>query len=189
MANFRAFLAIDLPETLKKKLGQLIASLSKDFTIPKIKWVNPRNLHLTLKFLGDINEKQKQFIGEKAPHLLQNFPSFQLSFSNLKLFPFLGHPRLIALFPSAIEKLLPIALSLEELAFQAGIAKEERAFLPHLTLARISNGNFLSLPKVSLNGFSFSVNQVKLFKSELQPENSIYTELFNFKLGGVKSNE
>jgi RNA 2',3'-cyclic 3'-phosphodiesterase len=186
MSNFRAFLAIDLPETTKKELEKLIVVLKKKLNTPKIKWVNPKNLHLTLKFLGDINEKQKECLAQNAPKLLHAFLPFQINFSTLKLFPSLNHPRVIALFPFAHDQLLKIALTLENLAFQIGIAKEKRPFLPHLTLARISNEKFFPLPKVPLPNLSFLVDQIKLFKSELHPESSIYTELFSFKLKEVQ---
>ncbi len=182
----RCFLAINLSSELKEFIKK---SLIKWRTINcKVKWVQPENCHITLKFLGNIPSSQLVEINNTIESATKNFGDFELSLSSPGIFPSPNRPRILWLgLDGEVKKLAKlqniIDTSLKEFGFEA----EKKGFIPHITVGRIKrsplNVNIDPFLKSSLpNNCSFKVKEFYLMQSTLTPKGPIYTKLRAFPL-------
>jgi 2'-5' RNA ligase len=183
----RSFIAIALPTSVKEGLEDLIKELKSFF--PKLKWIKSSNIHLTLKFLGNIKEEQIPFIKNIMSEVAQRVSPFTLQGFALGVFPSLNHPRVIWTgLQGGLDSLKTLGVSLEEGLAQIGFAKENRPFSPHLTLGRIKTTiNTKSLSQIiekyaTFRTTSFIAEKIVLFKSELHPQGTRYTVLEKISL-------
>ncbi len=200
----RAFLAVELPVELKKGVaqaqdqvkGRITRAVSPD---ARIQWVKPDSMHLTLKFLGDIEEGQVESIRQALLPSVTAFPRFCIEVGGLGVFPDLRMPRILWVGlsdqPGQAPGLVPLAEKVETTLEGLGFSREPRPFNPHLTLARIKErarevGRALAasglLEQESRLG-SFAVESVSLMKSDLKPSGSVYTRLWAIPLWQERS--
>ena len=175
----RAFIAIELPKEIKEALAKLQELLKK--TGADVKWVEPQNIHLTLKFLGEINETQFDKIITALTETAQNFAPFDIRISSLGAFPKIIYPRVIWVgVDKGDNESGKIASWLEE---KIGIPKETRDFSSHITIGRVrSPKNKADLIKDMENlkdyfgriNTEFKVTKISLFKSSLSPKGPTY---------------
>lgn len=176
----RSFIAIELPEKIQEYLADIIEQLKKaDFDA---RWVKPANIHLTLKFLGNVAEKQLEDIKEVLENLAAKQETFDIRLKNLGAFPRTDYPRVIWTGVDDHEKkLTKLAADIEVALIDLGFEPEDRDFYPHLTLARIkSNRNCYKLKKMIeriLPSGSFTADRLTLFQSILSPKGPTYTIL------------
>lgn len=175
----RLFVAIELPDDLKTALGRLRTD------VPGARWVPPEQLHLTLAFLGEVEEETVGKLGERLS--LIHTPPFQLSFSGTGCFPNRRRPRVLWAGLEPHPRLLHLAAGVHGAVLACGIPQEERPFSPHITLARFKvpasreTGNFLDqhqktdLPHLSVQEFT-------LFQSKLTSQGAVHTPIRNFAL-------
>jgi 2'-5' RNA ligase len=185
MNNMRAFIAIELPEEIKDALGNIQEQLKKSGA--DVKWVSPGNIHLTLKFLGEITDEQLNKINKIIEDVAANKNSFQLGISSLGAFPKINSPRVIWIGVDKGDKeTKEIAKDLEEKIARLGIPKEERPFSSHITIGRTRstlNRDKLVQDLEAMAGkfggknLEFSVKNITLFKSTLTPRGPIYEAL------------
>ena len=179
----RTFIAIDLPKEIKEK----IAELEKDFTKCDLafKWVKPENIHLTLKFLGNIDEEQIIKIKQAIAMVSGKFASFEVSFDSFGFFPNERKPRVFFISTTPEELLKNIAVKLEEELEALGFEKENR-FKSHITLARIKNPKNIACLKEKIKNIrldkKFPINEITLYKSTLTKEGPVYKEIFKSNL-------
>jgi 2'-5' RNA ligase len=130
----RTFIAVNLPDEIKKNVAEATASLKKIDS--GIKWVEPENLHLTLKFLGWVEDKRLPEVVEIAGKVIAS--SFKLKLAGVGSFPEGKSPRVlwVDIIEGAAE-LKPLADRLEKDYSSAGFRAEEREFSPHLTIGRV----------------------------------------------------
>lgn len=182
----RAFIAIELPSIIAKSLEEIQDNL-KD-TANKITWVKPDNIHLTMKFLGNIETDKAHAIEKILKNIVSQISIGKLSVKGVGAFPTINNPRVIWVGVEDDKNLLNIYTQLEEGLAGLGFKKEERPFKPHLTLGRIKFLKDKKGLKERLEKFadiklaSFIVDSLILFKSELTPEGSLYTKLKEVKL-------
>ncbi len=178
----RLFIALDLPEELKQKLGELKYRLN--FT--QARWVKEENLHLTLKFLGQVEEEKISSISALLVNSLSDFPCFNLQTAELSVFPALKRARVLWInLVKGRKEAKNLAGLIESKLFTLGFEKENREFEPHITLARFRKPVCLSsLPSVGFS-FSFFADQVVLFESILKPSGPIYKIREVFPLKGA----
>lgn len=188
----RAFIAIKLPKEVKAHLGNLQEKLKS--ARADVKWIAPENMHLTLKFLGEIDNSQLEKIAEILEDTANNKKPFNIRISSIGAFPKLDFPRIIWVgIDKGDKETGEIARELEEKVSLLGIPKEKRAFACHLTIARTrSNLNQSALVKILKDrekDFSgevpeFAATKITLFKSTLTPKGPIYEELkeANFRI-------
>ena len=182
----RTFIAIELPKEVRDaldKLEQQLKSAQAD-----VKWLAPENIHLTLKFLGEIDDKKSDSIIKIVNEVAANQKSFQARISSIGAFPKINSPRVIwAGIDKGDEETRKIALELENLIAKLGIPKEDRPFSSHITIGRTRsaiNRERLVQELSKLNGqltqenLEFSVKKVTLYKSTLTPQGPIY-EILN----------
>lgn len=178
----RAFIAIELPKEIKDTLAELQQKLKA--TGADVKWVAPENIHLTLKFLGEIDDKkfgEASSILEEAAKI--NRP-FIMRLASVGVFPKTNFPRVIwAGIDMGEEEIKKIAAGLEEKIAEIGIPKEKRAFSTHITIGRtgsLQNKDKLIAGLNNLAGYfldkkpQFQVAKITLFKSTLTPKGPIY---------------
>lgn len=184
--DLRLFIAIDIPEHIKKEIGELLDILKKYDA--DIKWIPPENIHLTLKFLGATPESLVAQIREVLLPLVSSYEPFYITIQSTGVFPSKKYPRIIwiGIVDSDILKELrdriEIAMSL------LGFLREDKIFHPHLTLGRVrAQRGMISLME-ELDLFhdkqfgSFRVDQVKLMKSELKQKGAEYRCLHTIPL-------
>uniref|UniRef100_A0A7V6CE34 RNA 2',3'-cyclic phosphodiesterase n=1 Tax=Thermodesulfobacterium geofontis TaxID=1295609 RepID=A0A7V6CE34_9BACT len=192
----RAFLAIDLPQELKKELF----NLSKTFNYEglKLKWVEEENLHLTLRFFGNISESLVEKIYEKCKEVCKEIEPFELTLGLVSYFPLKGTPRVIWIgIDSASNNLLKLDNLLKKTLKPLKLKEEREEFHPHVTLLRVKEKTdpvalkkfFEELKRASekLKGRSFFVREIIIFKSDLFPSGPKYTPLKIIPLGEKKS--
>lgn len=185
----RSFLAVDLPRAVKDRLARYITLLKPETA--GIKWVNPDQVHLTLKFFGAIPEETVTAIGPAVSRTVQGCPPFDLILQGVGGFPNIRRPRVIwAGLGGDREALKQLWLRLEDAFFVMGIPREERPFNPHLTLGRNKTGApsetlFLRLANwKEPESEPFAIRELVLFRSDLKPGGPVYTVLNTFPFSG-----
>jgi RNA 2',3'-cyclic 3'-phosphodiesterase len=130
--HMRIFVGIDLEEAIRTKIARFLEGVS-GFS-PEARWVSPESLHITLKFIGEQKPEQVAAIG----HYLRRIKSgpIEIAVSNYGFFPTARAPRVFWIGIRAEPALSALAAQIDEVANELGVPKEERAFSPHLTLAR-----------------------------------------------------
>lgn len=181
----RLFIALHFPETVKKQLGSLIADLRPRG--PGIKWVEPRNIHLTLKFLGDTPQEKVPAIAETLGRTAKDFRAFTAGVRGCGGFPNLSRPRVIWVGLADAQPAIDMARAIDKDLARLGLEKERRPLSPHLTLGRIHRpGNFSPLAAymqdLKFDAGEVILNTVALVKSTLTPQGPIYENLNLFTL-------
>ena len=183
----RLFFAVRVSDAIKKDVGDA----QKTFPVrnPPWRWIVPGNLHITLKFLGEVDEKLLPDLREVARYAASSVKPFRVVYGPFGGFPALSRPRVI--FFEATEgtsELAALARELEVGAELLGVPRENRPFTAHLTLARIKEplppGIRDALQKVApLPATAFQeVDRFSLMQSHLRREGAQYEEVDRFKL-------
>jgi 2'-5' RNA ligase len=160
----RLFIAIDLPESVKEQLSRLCCGL------PGARWVIPEQLHLTLRFIGEVDGGLFLDICEELATVQAK--SFTLQLDGLGCFPPRGKPRVVWVGVQPSEQLLVLRNRLESCLVTLGLESEGRKFAPHITLARLKNtppvkvGRFLENHGLFLSS-PFPVEEFSLYSSVL----------------------
>ena len=187
--KLRTFVAVELDEEIRKGLSGLITHLKA--TGADVKWVTPENIHVTLKFLGYIDDTQVAPVSKLIRNATASINSFAIDIKQLGAFPNTKRPRVI--FVVAHEEgnnLAAIYSRLNESLTELGIEREGREFTPHLTIGRVKSvKNLKALIDVmdTLKESSCGQQMVRgvvLMQSDLKPTGPIYKKLEEFKLGG-----
>jgi len=191
MESMRLFIAVELPEEVKQELGRLQDRLRPNGLI-NLKWVAPDSIHITLKFLGQVNAETARDIKLEMDKVSAAFNPFDIGLKGLGAFPALSRPQVLWVGLSGeVGRLQLLAAQLEERMAGLGFAAEKRRFVPHLTLARVRPGilpgELQALAEaVSRTSFNYpypmKVKSVNLMQSQLTSEGAIYTRLHLAKL-------
>jgi len=178
----RLFIAADLPEDLKEKLGKLTADLKKA-DILEGNFVKPHLLHLTLKFLGETTEAKVDEVKKALQSSTANTKKFFVSLHGI------GHFNYKILWAGGSSpELAELAAKIDSAAHELGFEKENREYAIHLTLARIKSVKNKDKFKEILEKYSsaqwgsFDVSEIKLMKSTLGREGAVYEVVGSFKL-------
>ena len=191
MSGIRAFIAIEMPSEIQASLDKVSANLAAELESIPIRWIPAENIHLTLKFLGDVSISNIELLKEilSAEAVLQT--AFEISVGELGAFPSQSRPRVLWVAVQAPPSLQSIRSGLENETARIGYAREKRSFSPHLTLGRVSrNANPREVRKVCevLNNHTVGflgaarVHDLHLFRSDLKPGGAVYTKLFTAHL-------
>lgn len=185
----RTFIAIDVSSEMINTLESL-QSRFKTLGL-HASWTRPGNMHLTLKFLGEIDPGRVPRLNEILTETVAPFGSFRVSLDGVGVFPHLRNPRVLWVGLKDEEGTLARLQSAVDRAMAGeGFPPETRKFSPHLTLARIKSpkgkqalkNELETLDQTELEPHPCVVDAVHLYESQLTPKGSIYTELANFKL-------
>lgn len=181
IGTVRAFIAIETPETVRSALAELQREL-RDCRAD-IRWVNPDNIHLTLKFLGDIEEKRIDRIVAGIRGSCKGNDPFRLEVRGLGLFPNLRSPRV--LWADVLEEgsLTGLQGRIEDAMDLLGFKSEKRRYSPHLTVGRFRSQKgkdriFQGIEQHNRESFgTINVHTVTLMKSRLEPAGAVYSRL------------
>ena len=184
----RSFLAIELPATILKRIEEVQKDLKSSRA--DVRWVSPGNIHLTLKFFGNIEVSQIDPIVKSIEEQIQTTPPISIAVQGISAFPGLKNPRVIWVGLND-EKGILVSLQrrLEKELEKIGYKPEDRSFHPHLTLGRMRSNRgkdelVRGMDKYRVEDFgNFQVEKVVLFKSDLKPTGPIYTPLREIRLG------
>ncbi|MBW6508426.1 MAG: RNA 2',3'-cyclic phosphodiesterase [Desulfuromonadales bacterium] len=171
----RTFIAVELSSALKQYLGDIARQLRRcDVTAG---WVKPDNLHLTLKFLGEVDDTRLPQLAEKISQLARDQGAFTANLNGFGFFPSSKQPRILY---AAINEPLPfkqLVQQIDRLFEPLGFAPEQH-FHPHITLARIKSNNNLERLRQLMDDIplrqAFTVNAVSLFGSILHSDGVRY---------------
>lgn len=143
MQKIRSFIAIPLPEEIQQSAGRMIDRLSPLET--GIKWLDQENLHLTLKFLGDVDNRDLIDVCKAMRHCCQDVPPFMLNFRGIGGFPDLHRARVVwAGVEDPSGALFELAQRIDETMADLRFKREFRDYQPHLTLGRLKKGSRVS---------------------------------------------
>ncbi len=191
MEQIRSFIAIELPEKIKSDLARLQEKLKSAGSVP-VKWVEPGNIHVTLKFLGYVDAGATGNIITALEEATQGAHPFEIEVSGLGVFPNLRRVQIIWVgLTGGLDKLGELQKRIEERLIPLGFPAEGRPFAPHLTIARVRDyarpDDRLKLGQL-ITGMSFKaegkihVNSVHLMKSQLTREGPIYSSISTIAL-------
>ncbi|MGH2582603.1 MAG: RNA 2',3'-cyclic phosphodiesterase [Anaerolineales bacterium] len=188
----RAFVALELPAEIQSRLNEIISHLKRDLDGLPMRWVKPENIHLTLKFIGDLAEEQTQEVSHLVETEAKGQKPFEVALSKLGVFPDVRRPRVLWVGLHAPHALPDFQQRLEQGLGAMGYEREQRRFSPHLTMARFKrslnraglDALRSSLERTNLNPSGGIVDSITLFKSELKPDGPVYNRLVQFKLEG-----
>ena len=186
MEQVRSFIAIELPDELKLGLTQLEDQL-KMSKQPWVKWVDPYNIHLTLKFLGSIAVDRISEIIGVMEEAIQGIPPFRLEVKDLGVFPNLRRVQVAWVgIKGEIDRLSQLQQHLESNLARLGFTPESRPFTPHLTLARLRNrassderqsfGQLIATTRFETT-YTIKVDAISLMRSQLTREGAIYSRI------------
>ena len=187
MSVIRAFVAIDLSEEIYQRLNEVAGNLQERLAGVPVRWVPVRNIHVTLKFLGDVSIKNLEVLKKLLETEARNHASFEISVGDLGAFPSERRPRVLWAGVEAPQELAVLQRGIESETARLGYAPEDRPFSPHLTLGRIGRnansqdlqrvGEILKTTRIGFLGAT-RIQAVHLYRSDLQPGGAVYTRLY-----------
>ena len=188
----RAFIALELPTFLQDAIQLSTAGLRKKLDSDLIRWTSPHNVHLTLKFLGDVSPANIDILKQMLTMESAQYSAFDMSVEGIGAFPNPKRPRVLWVGLNAPATLPSLARGIETASAKLGYPIEERGFSPHLTIGRVrQNASTTDLQKIRTaldetkigNLGMAHIDAINLYKSDLQPSGSVYTRLFSAPLG------
>lgn len=191
--QIRTFIAIELNDVLHRELATLEEGLKRERWSRQVRWVAPENIHLTVKFLGNVDKDRQAALQQAVTEACATYAPFSLTLSGLGAFPNTHRPNVIWVGMIGETKVAAeLAESIEVACQNLGFPREERPFSPHLTLGRIRRetrpseraiiGETVGKSTVGELG-QLRVESVSIMKSDLTPGGSIYTRLAEVRLG------
>ncbi|HCR72770.1 MAG TPA: RNA 2',3'-cyclic phosphodiesterase [Anaerolineae bacterium] len=191
MTQIRAFIALDLPQPIQDSIKKESSRLQKILGQETIRWTSIQNMHLTLKFLGNIPNNHVDFLKQMLTQLSDSHAAFDLQIGGIGSFPSGKLIRVLWLGIQPAAELTSLQRDVDAGTSRLGYEKEARAFSPHLTLGRVKQNihpNEMQKIRNAIQTFqlgkipSARVDSVHLYQSDLHQNGSVYTKLFSAKL-------
>lgn len=185
----RTFFCLELPTSVKREIRKTASSIDSP---AYVKWVSQENLHITLKFLGDVNSKEVPEIERKAKESASRINPFEINIEMLSGFPNPGFPKVIWLGSnSPPEEIFQLQKDLESRLEDLGFEKENRDYVPHVTLGRTKDENKAKIEQMGSklkshdleDNWSVSVDRLTLMESTLKSHGPEYDPVFRLDLG------
>jgi len=189
--KIRSFIAIPISKPVKEKVLSTVSSFRKQFPGNAIKWVDPNNIHLTVKFLGETELQNLVHLMNQIHICTENTKSFELIFSKLGSFPSKKNPRVFWVGTQINEQIKNFYKLIENVCSKDGFIIDSKPLSPHITIGRVKRSfdeNEFQKINELLNQYqseSFGVQIVEsffLYKSDLRPDGPLYTILDEFRL-------
>jgi 2'-5' RNA ligase len=198
MESVRAFVAIELPGSVKFALSQLQDNLKRS-EHTSVKWVDTGSIHLTLKFLGNIATETIPELTKVLSEAARGITPFHLELGEMGVFPNLRAPRVVWVgLRGETATLSVLQENIENALIPLGFPPENRAFSPHLTLGRVrekaspgerrSLGQAVASSKVASRE-PFPVDSLSLMRSTLTREGAVYSRLYSVALHEVEQEQ
>lgn len=195
--KIRSFVAVDLTEGVRQKVSEILERLQKGarFTGARPAWVQPGNVHLTLKFLGQIDEGQREAVVRALAPIAARHAPHTVRVRGLGVFPSPRAPRVVWIGVKKATPLFRLQEEVDRALVALGFPEEDREWSPHLTLARLKSmrGARALMDVVASHGAwdcgDWPIHECVLYQSTLRPTGSIYTPLARFPLTGAAGAE
>jgi 2'-5' RNA ligase len=190
--SWRIFCAIELPQTARRLVLDHIARLKEKVPQAKASWARDANLHLTLKFLGEVPRALVADFSKAVSQAVTHVQPFSIRLEQTGSFPAHGQPRVLWIgLDDLSSELARLHARLEEESAQVGFAKETRPFHPHLTIARLrqaDNARALAVAhkQMEFDPVEIAVAELLVIRSELSSEGSKYTVVSRHPFPGVR---
>jgi len=185
--SIRTFIAFEIPEHVLSAIGNIQEVLKSDRF--NIKWVRPESIHLTLKFLGNIDPATVEPIESVLKDTVKPYIPFSIQAKGLGVFPGVKRPRVIWIgITGQIDRLIELQQNLDRDLGVVGFSRDKRPFKGHLTLGRVKGRIDVHRMRSVLtkhNEFEaepFTVGPLILYKSDLHPTGAVYTKLLQVAL-------
>lgn len=186
MAVIRSFIAVDLPDALNTALEEASHQLQEALSGSPVRWVPVNNIHLTLKFLGDVSEKNIRVLQTIVQTEAANHKLFEISVGGFGMFPNAARPRVLWVGVEAPDELMSLQRRIDMETARLGYAPDQREFNPHLTFGRVSRNaspaqvrkisDILKKHKIGFLGAA-RIETVTLFRSDLSPDGAVYSKI------------
>jgi len=179
----RLFVALSIPPELRENIASLIQNLRRADARPR--WVNPENLHITLKFIGEVHPEKLLAIGD-ALATIRTGQTLTLNFRNVGFFPNVRHPSVAWIGIEAPPALASLAVYINRVLAPLGIRHEVKPFVPHLTIARFTENRLSPALRVEIERWknhifgAFITGEIHLIESRLKSSGAEYTTLRSF---------
>ncbi|HEY5565479.1 MAG TPA: RNA 2',3'-cyclic phosphodiesterase [Rhodothermia bacterium] len=182
----RAFLGLDVPESARRVLSGIRVKFKQtSVACPGLRWMNSENFHLTVRFLGDIEESEGDMLTSRLRGSLRAFGPVLLQVEGISWFP-ARHPTVLAAGLAPSQRLQKLFDIVESEVVSAGFPAESRSSHPHITVARLRQRETNSLPKIDEQvNAEFWCRELILFQSRLLPTGSQYAHFGEISLGGL----
>jgi 2'-5' RNA ligase len=179
--DWRVFCAVELPDAVRARLEDHVRRLRKEVSDVAASWSRVDNIHLTLKFFGNVEVKRIEKISAAAERVVKQFAAFQISVGETGVFPRPSRPQVLWIGVSDPSgQLAALQKKFEDECAAEGFPKEDRAYRPHLTIARLRKPEGARQLAEAHLGMKFEpieveVKELVVFRSELSPKGSKYT--------------
>jgi len=190
--RIRAFVAVNISDAVRAALAEAQGQLRQ---VPAdVSWTQPGNVHLTLKFLGEIGERGVARVGGTLVAAAAPHAPITATVAGFGVFPSKGPPRVVwAAVAEGAAALVSLQASVERALAALGFPREGRPFRPHLTLGRVRSPRNAAALVEAIAGLgggllgTFTAEHIDLMQSQLHPKGSIYTVLRHIPLRGAAS--
>jgi len=186
-SGIRTFICIEIPETIRVRIAALQNELRQ--AEAQVSWTKPSNIHLSLKFLGDVPASRIESVLAATGLAAAAHGAFEIEVRGAGCFPSPRSPRVLWVGVSGgLNPLRELQASIEDELARSGFAREPKPFSPHLTIGRVRPGRTSSqvAEELMLRRFepeSFRAGAMIVMRSDLNPAGSIYTPLGVVPLG------
>ena len=196
MSVIRAFIALNLSQEILERIDQVSLDLRTRMKEAPVRWVPVENIHLTLKFLGNVSTANLEILKDILGKVVSSHHECDISVGGIGAFPKLQNPRVIWIGMEIPQELVALQHIIEIETARLGYSREYRSFSPHLTFGRVSRNasaqdvhaiaEVLETFKVGFLGAT-RLKTVYLYRSDLQPEGAAYTPIYTAALEDTES--
>ena len=190
----RSFLALEIPPGLQRLIADRTAPVRRALPAPLVRWVAEENIHLTIKFLGDVSPANLELLAEALQRETAGLPAFPVQVGGLGAFPNTRRARVLWIGLEAPRELFTLQRLTETVCERLGYEREQRPFSAHLTIGRVGQHagpaeharihQALEQVRIDLLG-NPCLDALCIFKSDLRPTGSVYTRLYRLPLAAV----
>ena len=176
----RCFIALPVSAEVKAEAAKIQAKITRENPGAVVKWTEPENFHLTLKFLGEISEAEAERVKNILVELAGRHNAFSCGLKRFSGFPNLKQPNVLVIELEGGEKEgRELWQDLDAALTSAGfVFEDEKPWRPHLTLGRVKDGaRFSNLEKISVAPVSWTIDNLEFFKSTLTPAGPKYEKI------------
>ncbi len=181
MPTRRIFIAVDISNEARQRVVQHIDEMRQLTKAVRVRWERPEKLHITLKFLGDVNDRQLAHVRDIVGSIAKTEEPLTAELAGTGVFPNEQRAHVLWIgMRRGGDKVIEIARQVESMCGQFGFAEDDRAFSPHLTIARLKDRRhsrelIVQHLEANFEPVAFEVREFKIYESKLLPSGSIYT--------------
>jgi len=196
MSVIRAFIAVNLSPEILERIEQVSLDLQTRMKDVPVRWVPVENIHLTLKFLGNVSTANLEILKDILGKVVSSHSECDISVGGIGAFPKPHNPRVIWVGMEVPQELVTLQHNIEIETARLGYSREHRPFSPHLSFGRVSRNasaqdvhaiaEVLENYKVGFLGAT-RLKSVYLYRSDLKPDGAVYTPIYSAPLEEAES--